>query len=269
MEKVKVALVTGGSSGIGAATARMLAGAGIKVYAASRRGTFPEENPMVVPVSLDINDAEATEAVVKDIVAREGRLDAVVCNAGNGIYGPVEGTLEEEARYQFETNFFGNLKTIQAALPRFRMQGHGRIVTITSVMAILQLPYQGFYSAAKAALLSISESLSMELSGSGIQCCSILPGDVRTGFTSARKFNRAAEDPSSAYRKSMERNLGKVEKDEKNGMTPEVIARVVKRELGRRKMHVRVIPRLDYGLVGVIVRLVPEGLKLKIIKALY
>lgn len=269
MEKVKVALVTGGSSGIGAATARILAEAGVKVYAASRRGTFPEENPLVVPVSLDINDTEAGIALVKEIVAREGRLDAVVCNAGNGIYGPVEGTLEEEARYQFETNFFGNIKTIQACLPQFRAQGFGRIITITSVMAILQLPYQGFYSAAKAALLSISESLSMELSGSGIQCCSILPGDVRTGFTSARKLNKAAENPSSAYKESMERNLKKIEKDENGGMKPEVIARAVLRELRRRKMHVRVIPRLDYGLAGLAVRLVPEGLRIKIIKALY
>jgi len=269
MEKVKVALVTGGSSGIGAATAKLLAGVGIKVYAASRRGTFPEELPMVVPVSLDINDAAATEALVKEIVEKEGRLDAVVCNAGNGIYGPVEGTLDEEARFQFETNYFGALKSIQACLPQFRVQNFGRIITVTSVMAILQLPFQGFYSSVKAALLSISESLSLELSGSGIQCCSVLPGDVKTGFTAARKFNKAAEDPSSTYKEAMKRNIQKIEKDELGGMEPEVIAKAILRELKRSKMHVRVIPRLDYGLVGLLVRIVPESLKLKLIKALY
>ena len=269
MEKVKVALVTGGSSGIGAATVKLLAQKGVKVYAASRRGTVPEENPLVVPVVLDINDAACVEAAVKDIVAKEGRLDAVVCNAGNGIYGPVEGTLEEEARFQFETNYFGALKTIQACLPQFRAQGFGRIITITSVMAILQLPFQGFYSSVKAAMLSISESLSMELHGTGIQCCSILPGDVKTGFTAARKFNAAAQDPASPYKEKMARNLAKIEKDELGGMEPSVIARAVVRELFRRKMHVRVIPRIDYAAVGFLVRILPEGAKLRLLRSLY
>ena len=135
--EVKVALVTGGSSGIGAATARLLADAGVKVYAGSRRGTFEPAREDVIPVKLDVNDAATLEAAVQEILSREGRLDAVVCNAGNGIYGPVEGTTEEEARYQFETNYFGVLKTIQACLPVFRKQQFGRIITITSVMAIL------------------------------------------------------------------------------------------------------------------------------------
>ena len=269
MDKVKVALVTGGSSGIGAATALLLASKGVKVYAASRRGTVQDSSPLIVPVSLDINDAAGLEAVVKDIVSREGRLDAVVCNAGNGIYGPIEGTLEEEARYQFETNYFGALKTIQACLPQFRAQGFGRIITITSVMAILQLPFQGFYSSVKAAMLSLSESLSMELAGTGIQCCSILPGDVKTGFTAARKLNVAAQDPASPYKAAMERNLSKIEKDELGGMEPSVIARAVVRELGRRRMHVRVIPRLGYALVGLLVRILPEGAKLRLLRALY
>jgi NAD(P)-dependent dehydrogenase (short-subunit alcohol dehydrogenase family) len=269
MDKVKVALVTGGSSGIGAATALLLASKGVKVYAASRRGTVQDSSPLIVPVSLDINDAAGLEAVVKDIVSREGRLDAVVCNAGNGIYGPIEGTLEEEARYQFETNYFGALKTIQACLPQFRAQGFGRIITITSVMAILQLPFQGFYSSVKAAMLSLSESLSMELAGTGIQCCSILPGDVKTGFTAARKLNVAAQDPASPYKAAMERNLSKIEKDELGGMEPSVIAKAVLRELKRRNMHVRVIPRIDYAAVGLLVRILPEGAKLKLLRALY
>jgi len=266
---VRTALVTGGSSGIGAATAKVLSEAGIKVYAGSRRGTVEEESSLIVPVRLDVNDSASIEAAVKDIIEKEGRLDAVICNAGNGIYGPIEGTLDEEARYQFETNYFGALKTIQACLPQMRKQGFGRIITITSVMGILQLPFQGFYSSVKAAMLSISESLSMELHGTGIQCCSILPGDVKTGFTSARKFNAAATDPNSPYKAAMERNIKKIEKDEQGGMAPEVIARSVLRELKRRKMHVRVIPRLDYKAVGLLVRLVPERLRLWIVRKLY
>jgi NAD(P)-dependent dehydrogenase (short-subunit alcohol dehydrogenase family) len=118
--EVKVALVTGGSSGIGAATARLLASSGIKVYAGSRRGTFEPACEGVVPLQLDVNDTASLEAAVQEILSREGRLDAVVCNAGNGIYGPVEGTTDQEARYQFETNYFGALNTIRACLPVFR-----------------------------------------------------------------------------------------------------------------------------------------------------
>ena len=265
MEKVKIVLLTGGSSGIGAATAKLLAEAGMKVYAGSRRGTTEKPAPGVVPIRMDVNDEASVQAAVQDIISREGRLDALVCNAGNGIYSPVEGTSDEEARYQFETTYFGALRSIQACLPQMRAQGFGRIITVTSVMAILPLPFQGFYASTKAALLSISESLSMELHGSGIHCCSILPGDVKTGFTAARRQGEMAPP----YRKWAEKNLRKIEKDEQGGMEPEVIGRAILRQLKRRKMRVRYIPRIDYGLVGILVRIVPESLKLWIIRHLY
>ena len=269
MEKVKVVLLTGGSSGIGAATARLLVQAGMKVYAGSRRGTV--ETPMdgLVPVKMDVNDAAGTEAVVADILSKEGRLDAVICNAGNGVYGPVEGTTEEEARSQFETTFFGSLKTAEACIPVFRKQGYGRIITVASVMSILPLPYQSFYAAAKAALLSLTESLSMELAPFGIQCCCVLPGDVATGFTGARKLNVAAQAQDSPYKERMARNLAKIEADEQGGMAPEVIGKAILQQLKRCRMRVRVIPRLDYGLVGFLVRILPAAWRLKLVSLLY
>lgn len=267
--EVKIVLLTGGSSGIGAATAHLLASAGMKVYAASRRGTIDCEQEGIIPVVLDVNDAAGTEALVARIVQAEGRLDAVVCNAGNGIFGPVEGTADQEARAQFETTYFGSLKTIQACLPVFRRQAFGRIITVTSVMALLQLPYQGFYSSAKAALLSLSQSLALELKGSGIQCCSVLPGDVATGFTAARRKTRAAQDPASPYKEKMEKNLRKIEHDELGGMSPEVIGKAILRQLRRRKMAVRTIPRLDYKLVGVLVRILPSKWAISVLSLLY
>ena len=267
--EVKTVLLTGGSSGIGAATARLLAESGVTVYAGSRRGTVEKPASGIIPITLDVNDSGSLEAAVRRIVEERGRLDAVVCNAGNGIYGPVEKATDEELRYQFETCFFGSHKTIQTCLPVFRRQGFGRIITVTSVMAILQLPFQGFYSAAKAALLSLSESLSMELKGTGIECCSILPGDVSTGFTAARKFTGAAQDPGSPYRERMDRNLKKIEKDELGGMAPEVIGKAICRQLKKKHMAVRVIPRIDYGAVGVLVRILPERAKLWLLNLLY
>lgn len=269
MSKVKIALVTGGSSGIGAATALMLAKAGIKVYAGSRRGTTPVQHPMIVPIKLDVNDEALTAQAVESIIDAEGRLDAVVCNAGAGIYGPVEGATDEEVREQFETTYFGSLKSIRCCLPVFRAQGFGRIITITSVMAVLQLPYQAFYSSAKAALLSLSQSLSLELKGSGIECCSILPGDVATGFTGARKKTAAAMKPDSPYKAGMDKNLAKIEKDELGGMSPDVIAKAVLRQLTRSHMAVRVIPRADYKAVGLLVRILPIKWVLYILDKIY
>ena len=262
-QQVSVVLVSGGSSGIGAATARLLAESGITVYAGSRRGTVEKPAPRIIPIRLDVNDEASLKSAVEQIVAEQGHLDAVVCNAGNGIFGPIEGATDEEARFQFETCLFGSLKTIQACLPVFRRQNFGRIVTITSVMAILQLPFQGFYSAAKAALLSVSESLQMELKGTGIECCSVLPGDVATGFTAA------AQDPGSPYRGRMDRNLKKIEKDEIGGMQPEVIGKAVCKQLKKKHMAVRVIPRIDYGAVGFLVRILPERAKLWLLDLLY
>ena len=263
---MEVVLITGGSSGIGAATATILAQSGMKVYAGSRRGTVQEARPGIVPIMLDVNDAESLKAAVDGIIAAEGRLDAVVCNAGNGIYGPVEYTSEADARAQFETCYFGAVKTIQACLPVFRKQGHGRIITVTSVMVVLELPYQVYYSSVKAALLSLTEGLRMELKGSGIQCCSILPGDVATGFTSARK-NTAPE--GTPYDKGLKKNLAKIEKDELGGMKPEVIGRAILRQLKKKRMAVRVTPRLDYKAVNLLVRIIPSSWRLAIINALY
>lgn len=269
IKSVKVVLLSGGSSGIGAATARLLAERGMTVYAGSRRGTVEYPADRIIPVKMDVNDEQSVAQAVQKVLEEQGHLDAVVCNAGNGIYGPIEGSTDEEARFQFETCVFGSLKTIQACLPVFRRQGFGRIITVTSVMAILQLPFQGFYSAAKAAMLSLSESLSMELKGTGIECCSILPGDVATGFTAARKFTAKAQDPASPYRARMDKNLRKIEKDELGGMSPDVIGRAIVRQLRKKHMSVRVIPRIDYGAVGVLVRILPERAKLSLLDLLY
>lgn len=265
----KVVLLTGGSSGIGAETARLLAAAGMTVYAASRRGTAGCDSGNVIPIKLDVNDEEATKAAVDEIISKSGRLDAVIVNAGNGIAGAIEDTSDEEARFQFETCFFGALKTVRACLPVFRRQNSGRIVTVTSVAAVVPLPYQGLYSSVKSALLTFTEALAIELKGSGIQCCSILPGDTATGFTGARRFTEASGREDSPYREKFSAYLRKIEHDELGGMPSSRIAKAVLRQLRRRRMAIRVTPRIDYKAVGLLVRLLPSKLKLWIIGLLY
>ncbi|MBO5769533.1 MAG: SDR family NAD(P)-dependent oxidoreductase [Bacteroidales bacterium] len=274
----QVILLTGGSSGIGAATAILLAQEGNHVYAGSRSGRLPEGlNPeslaacrgFVRAMALDVNDASSLQSAVENICREEGRLDVLVCNAGNGIAGAIEQTNEEEAKYQFETCFFGAVKSIQACLPTFRAQGHGKIITVTSVAAVIPLPYQAFYSAVKAALLSLTQSLQLEMKPFHIQCCSILPGDTKTGFTAARKYTKAAQDSSSPYYKAMMASVQKMEKDEQNGMSAQVIARAIARQVRRRRMSISVTPRIDYWAIGLLVRLLPRRLVLWIVGLLY
>jgi len=272
---VQIVLLTGGSSGIGAATARILSRSGMTVYAGSRRGTLPEGNQgtedisRLIPVRLDVNDAETLKAAVERIVREQGRLDAVICNAGNGIAGAIEETDEQEARAQMETCFFGAVKTIQACLPVFRTQGHGRIITVSSVAALIPIPYQAFYSAVKSALLSLTQALSLEVKPFGIQCCSILPGDTKTGFTSARKYTEASQDKGSPYYERMSASVGKMERDEQHGMAPEVMGRAILRQLKKRRMSVTVTPRIDYRLIGLLSHWLPDRLVLWIVGLLY
>lgn len=270
---VRTVLVTGGSSGIGAAATRLLCSAGMTVYAASRSGKAPEgcSFPMnMIPLALDVNDESALSSAVERIVSEQGTLDAVVCSAGNGIAGPVEDTSSDEVRAQFETTFFGVVKTIQTCAPIFRKQGHGRVVTISSVAAVAPLPFQPFYSCAKAGILQLTKALAVEMRPYGVQCCCIMPGDVRTGFTKARRVAKKAESEDSAYHDRTIEALKQMEIDEqKNGMKPEVIGAAVVRQLERRKMSPECVPTFIYSLFVVLIRILPERLVLKVIGKMY
>ena len=269
---VKTVLVTGGSSGIGAATARLLCDAGMTVYAASRSGRAPEGyegRQGMVPVVMDVNDGEAVKSVVSRILSERGTLDAVVCNAGNGIAGPIEETSVEEVEEQFRTTFYGVVKTLGACLPVFRKQGCGRVVTISSVAAVAPLPYQGYYSAVKAGILNLTKALAIETRGFGIQCCTIMPGDVRTGFTAARKVAARALDEASPYYSQTVRGVAAMAKDENEGMEPEVIGKAVLRQLRRRRMRPEVTPTFIYGFLVWVIRRFPQRVVLKVLGKMY
>ncbi len=269
---VKTVLVTGGSGGIGAAAARLLCDAGMTVYAASRSGKAPEgysQNGNMIPVVMDVNDARATAAVVERIVRERGSLDAVVCNAGNGIAGPIEETSIEEIEAQYSTTFFGVVKTVQACMPVFRKQGHGRVVTVSSVAALAPLPYQGYYSCVKAGILQLTKALAIEAMAFGVQCCAVMPGDVKTGFTKARRVAQKARSEDSPYYCGTVKALAAMEKDESGGMRPEVIGKAILRQLQRKRMKPEVTPTFLYSLLVFLIRRLPQSLVLKVIGRMY
>ena len=177
-----IALVTGASSGIGEATAKRLAMAGSTVYGTSRRAAGAGQRSFEM-LPLDVTSDESVEAVVTEVVRREGRLDLLVNNAGFSVApaGAEESSMEQ-ARAIFDTNFFGIVRMTRAVVPRMRHQGSGRIINIGSVLGFLPRPYNALYAASKHAIEGYSESLDHELRTRGIRVLVIEPGYIKTQF---------------------------------------------------------------------------------------
>jgi len=271
--ETKVVLITGASAGIGLAAAVQLMNKGVKVYAASRRGGVNQKAVNgpgeLIHVKMDVNNEPEIGSVLHQILKENNRLDALICNAGNGIAGSVEDTSTEEVRYQFETNFFGAVKTINACLPVFRKQGYGKIMATSSVAAIVPIPFQAFYSAGKSALLVYMQALAIEVKPYGIQCCIILPGDTKTDFTSARKYTEKSQSPESVYGKTMQASVGKMEKEEQNGMDANVVASEMVKQIMSNRMKVTVVPGLQYKLICFLFVRLPARIRLAVVGMLY
>lgn len=269
----KVVLLTGGSSGIGLELAQQLMKKGMRVYSAARRLTLPVKDEIssgeIIPVKMDVNKEEDIHSVLSRILQIEDRLDALICNAGNGIAGSVEDTSSDEAFYQMETNFFGAIKSIRVCLPIFRKQGFGKIMVNSSLAAIVPIPFQAFYTASKSALFTLMQALSMEVEPFGIQCCTVLTGNAKTNFTVARKFAEVALSDSSAYSEAMTKSTSNMEKDEKNGMEPSFIAREMVKQLTRKKMKEIIIPGTMYKVIYWLFCWAPIRLKYWMVKTAY
>jgi NAD(P)-dependent dehydrogenase (short-subunit alcohol dehydrogenase family) len=217
-----VILVTGASAGIGRACASHLASSNWTVIGASRRGTSSGPwDAVQVDVDLDNSVADAFARIDRDY----GQLNAVVACAGWGLAGAAETTSLEDAKAQFETNFWGAVRVVHAALPRLRAQGGGHIVLMSSIGGILGIPYQAFYSASKFALEGYAESLAYEVAPFNIHVTLVEPGNFKTDFTAARRRVDSTDD--DPYQAACEKAIALMERDETNGADPADVARLV------------------------------------------
>lgn len=247
----RVAVVTGGSSGIGRCTADLLAQNGYLVYELSRRG---KSRPGVEHLTADISKKEEVEAAFSQIFTREGRLDALINNAGFGISGAVEFTDPADARRLFDVNFFGALHCAQCAIPYLRQTGGGHIVNLSSVAGPLPIPFQSFYSCAKAAINDLTLTLANELRPFHIAVAAVMPGDAKTGFTAARKKNTDGEE---FYGAAIQRAVQAMERDEQNGMPPIAIARKILRILSKSSPKPLVVAGKKYQLFMCLAKFLP------------
>ena len=260
----KVIVITGGSSGIGLETAKALADQGCRVYALSRRGAGADGR--IIHLQADVTIDAQCRAAVDEIVRREGRIDVLVNNAGFGISGAIEFTETEDAQRQFDVNFFGMVRMNRAVLPVMRAQGAGRIISMSSVAAPIAIPFQAYYSASKAAVRTYMLALASEVAPFGIETCAIMPGDISTGFTAARKKNPAGDD---VYGGRISRSVAVMEHDELTGIpAAEAGAYVAKKALQRR------VPLLctlggKYKVFVFLTRLLPTRLMTYIVGKIY
>jgi short-subunit dehydrogenase len=177
----KTAVVTGASSGIGRATAEVLARAGFTVFGTSRKAT--SEGPKGVSMLVcDVTNDESVASLVSSVLSQTGRIDLLVNNAGVGLLGGAEESSVAQVQALFDVNLFGVIRLTNAVLPSMRQRGEGRIVNISSVLGLIPAPYSAHYSAAKHALEGYSESLDHEVRAFNIRVSLIEPGYTRSGF---------------------------------------------------------------------------------------
>jgi short-subunit dehydrogenase len=222
--KSKIAIVTGASSGIGAATAALLANSGYKVYGTSRKGAQAAQRAYKM-IALDVNSEASIEAALKEVVQIEGRIDLVVNNAGFGVApGGAEESSIEQTKMIFDTNFFGIVRMTRAVVPYMRKQGEGRIINIGSILGLIPAPYMATYAATKHAVEGFSESLDHELRTRGIRVSVVEPGYTNTHFEANTLEVDAKIDEYNIARKALAK-LMKVAVA--NGDDPKVVANVV------------------------------------------
>lgn len=222
--KSKIAIVTGASSGIGEATAELLANSGYKVYGTSRKGAQSAKHTYKM-IALDVNSDASIEVALKEVMRIEGRIDLVVNNAGFGVApGGAEESSIEQSKKIFDTNFFGIVRMVRAVVPYMRKQGEGRIINIGSILGLIPAPYMATYAATKHAVEGFSESLDHELRTRGIRVSVVEPGYTNTQFEANTQEVDAKLDEYTIARKA----LAKIIKVAvAGGDDPKVVANVI------------------------------------------
>ena len=221
----QVVLITGASSGLGKAIGIFLTQKNFKVYGTSRNPAKLKDFDAFEMLKLDVNDEETIQDAVKTVIAKEKRLDILINNAGIGITGPIEDTPETEIKKAFDTNFYGPLRVAKAVLPQMRKQKKGLIINVTSIAGYMGLPYRGFYSSVKAALIILTEALSSEVKQFGITVSDVAPGDFKSNIAAGRYHTPVFEN--SAYKAVYTDVLKQIDEEVDTGMDVQVMVDVV------------------------------------------
>ena len=236
----KVAIVTGGTSGIGYATSLLLARNGYYTYASGRnidkssnlQSIAEAERLPLKPIQLNVTNDSSVKAAVEKIGSEKERIDVLVNNAGYGLFGAFEDLSLDEIKAQFETNFFGVVRVTQHILPIMRTMhdrgvGDGIIVNVGSINGKIAFPVLSAYSATKFAIEGLSESISYELEPFGIKVILIEPGPIRSNFMKGSLIPKRALDPKSPYSELVQKFYDKTKSQHDDAISPEEVAKII------------------------------------------
>jgi short-subunit dehydrogenase len=240
MSDQRVVLITGASSGVGQATARLLSEKGYKVFGTSRNPSNAQAIPGVEMLGLDVRTDDSVRACVDAVSHRGGRLDVLINNAGQELAGAVEELSTEEARSQFETNFFGVVRMVNAILPFMRQQKSGHIINVGSLTGLTATPFLGIYSASKFALEGYTEALRHEVKPFNIHVSLTEAGFLKTPMMNNRQMGTKR---IAAYDPWRQRALDAIRSQEERSPGPELVAETL------LKIIASTAPRLRY-LIG-------------------
>src|SRR5918912_1313841 len=241
INKTKVAIVTGSSSGIGFETSLLLARNGFFTYATMRNldksnriNELKQKERLPLEVlKLDVTDDKSVKEAIEKVANEQETIDVVVNNAGYALVGPLEELSIQEFKEQFETNVFGVIRVTQSVLPIMRKQRHGTIVNVSSIAGRIGFPLTPAYVSSKFALEGLSESMAYELEQFGINVILVEPGVIKTSFDKNLKIGKnvsaasTTNDRNSPYADITEKRLAGFKPRFKNGTPPIEVAKVI------------------------------------------
>jgi short-subunit dehydrogenase len=264
MSNQKVVLITGASSGNGQATAQSLSQRGYKVFGTSRNPSRAQLLPNVEMLALDVQDDDSVMACVKAVADHVGHLDVLVNNAGYEMAGALEELSMDEAKAQFETNFFGIMRMVKAVLPLMRQQERGQIINISSLAGFSPIPFMGVYSASKFALEGYTEALRLEVKPFNIHVSLVEPGALKTPMMDNRQV---AAQQISDYDPWRQRAFNAFREYEEKGPGPELVAETVLKIIESNTPRLRYVIGQQAKLVSRLRRFMPEGVFEKAVRS--
>jgi NAD(P)-dependent dehydrogenase (short-subunit alcohol dehydrogenase family) len=262
----KVALVTGASSGIGKATAKLLVEDGFIVYGVSRRLEKMSElkDIGVKLLALDLADDASIVNGVAEILEHEKRIDVIVNNAGYGSYGALEDVPMAEARYQFEVNIFGLARLTQLLTPTMRGQGSGKIINISSIGGSGGEPHGVWYHATKYALEGLSDCLRMELQQFGIDVVIIKPGAILTEWNTIARENLMKVSGHTAYKDLVQKHVKMLANADTMASPPEVVAETIMKAVKSNRPKTRYATGRGSSIILCLQRILSDRLQDKL-----
>lgn len=233
----RVALITGGTSGIGRAICNELHSKGIRVYGTGRKANHGDILDGYNLVKCDVTKDASVKEAVEYVLSQEGKIDILVNNAGVGIAGAIEDSEIGEILNVFNTNVAGVIRMCKAVLPSMRDLSSGYIINISSVGGLMGLPYRGIYSGSKSSVELISEAMSMEVMKFGIKVVLVEPGDFKTSINQNRKVSEKTK--TSIYKEEFDDIHVLINKEVSEGEDPAKIGRLIWKVVNNPSPRVR------------------------------